>query len=364
MVDSDSLRLIEKKIMREEPLSKKDGIKLFTSKDLLGVGELANAVRERLHKDDTYFVVNRHINPTNLCINRCRFCAFFRKGGEEDAYALTIEEILERGREAQLQGAKELHIVGGLHPSWPYSLYLDIVRELKKAFPEIHVKAYTAVEIDHLSSISGKKVEEVLEELKEAGLDSMPGGGAEVFSMRVRSVLCPKKTPPDRWLQIHAAAHDLGIPTNATMLYGHIETIEERVDHLIALRELEEKHPGFLAFVSLAFHPENTGIELEGVYGTTGRDDLVTIAVARLIMHNMPHIKSYWIMLGEKIAQTALWFGSDDLEGTVVDERITHAAGATSPKGLSKERILKVIRDAKRVPVERDALYNEVKRYE
>ena len=363
-MDAFAAKGIERKIAKGDPLSREEGIAIFESKNLLMTAEWANSLRERLHGDDTFFVVNRHINPTNLCVNRCRFCAFFRKGDELDAYGLTMEQILEKGREAQDQGAKELHIVGGLHPEWSYAFYLDVVRELKMAFPGIHVKAYTAVEIDHLSRISGKPVEVVLEELRRAGLDSMPGGGAEVFSRRVRETLCPKKTPPERWLQIHAAAHDLGIPTNATMLYGHIETVEERVDHLIALRDLEERHPGFLAFVSLAFHPENTGIKLEGVHGTTGRDDLVTIAAARLILHNVPHIKSYWIMLGEKIAQTALWFGSDDLEGTVVDEKITHAAGASSPRGLSKERILEVIKEAGRVPVERDALYNEVKRYE
>ncbi len=354
---------IEEKVLKGEPLSREEGVAIFRCPELLRVGEWANQVREKMHGDDTFFVVNRHINPTNLCVNRCRFCAFYRRGEEADAYALTMEQILSKAQEAYDQGAKELHIVGGLHPHWPYGFYLDVVRTLKNAFPDMHVKAYTAVEVDHLASISGKRVEKVLEELKEAGLDSMPGGGAEVFSVRVRKILCPQKTPPERWLRIHAAAHDLGIPTNATMLYGHVESVVERVDHLIALRELEERHPGFLAFVSLAFHPENTAVELPGVMGTTGRDDLVTIAAARLILHNIPHIKSYWIMLGEKIAQTALWFGSDDLEGTVVDERITHAAGASSPRGLSKERIVGIIRDAGRVPVERDALYNEVKRY-
>ena len=361
---SHLLDVIERKIEQGVPLSREEGIALFRCKDLLKIGELANWVREKMHGDQTFFVVNRHINPTNLCVNRCRFCAFFRRGGEPDAYALTMDEILKRAQEAYREGARELHIVGGLHPEWPYRFYVEIVRELKRTFPKVYVKAYTAVEIDHLARISGKRVEEVLEDLKEAGLDSMPGGGAEVFSKRVRKVLCPQKTSPERWLEIHAAAHDIGIPTNATMLYGHIEIVEERVDHLIALRDLEEKHPGFLAFVSLAFHPENTAIELDNVKGTTGRDDLTTIAAARLILHNIPHIKSYWIMLGEKIAQTALWFGSDDLEGTVVDERITHAAGASSPKGLSKERIVAMIKDAGRVPVERDALYNEVERYE
>ena len=354
---------IERKVERGEPLSREDGIALFRCRDLLRVGELANEVRQRMHGDRTFFVVNRHINPTNLCVNRCRFCAFHRKGEEPDAYALGIDQILDRAKRASDEGARELHIVGGLHPHWSYQFYVEIVRELKQAFPDMHVKAYTAVEIDHLSRISGKDCGKVLEDLKEAGLDSMPGGGAEVFSARVRAELCPNKTPSGRWIEIHALAHDIGIPTNATMLYGHIESVEERVDHLLALRELEEEHPGFLAFVPLAFHPENTPIKLDGIVGTTGRDDLVTIAVSRLLLHNIPHIKSYWVMLGEKIAQTALWFGADDIEGTVVDERITHAAGASSPRGLSKHRILKVIRNAGRIPVERDALYNEVKVY-
>ncbi len=363
-MEAATAREIERKVENGEPLSFDEGLEVFQCRDLLMVGEWANTVRERLHGDDTFFVVNRHINPTNICVNRCRFCAFFREGSEKDSYALTLDEILSRAHQAHQEGARELHIVGGLHPSWPYRFYIGIVRELKSAFPEMHVKAYTAVEVDHLAQISAKTVKEVLKDLQAAGLDSMPGGGAEVFSGRVRGVLCPRKTPSERWLEIHATAHDLGIPTNATMLYGHIESVKERVEHLMMLRELEEHHPGFLAFVPLAFHPDNTGVELQTGGGTTGRDDLVTIAAARLLLHNIPHIKSYWIMLGEKIAQTALWFGSDDLEGTVVDERITHAAGASSPKGLSKDRILTIIRSSGRIAVERDALYNEVKRYE
>jgi len=307
-----------------------------------------------------FFVVNRHINPTNLCVNQCRFCAFFRREGEEGAYQLSLDEILAKAQEAVEQGARELHIVGGLHPIWPFEYYLEMVRELKNAFPRVHIKAFTAVEVEHMARLSGLEIEEVLSRLREAGLDSMPGGGAEVFSHRIREALCPKKTSSEDWLEIHKKAHRLGIKTNCTLLYGHMETLQERVEHLIRLRQAQEEAPGFQAFIPLAFHPENTPIPARG---TTGVDDLKTIAVARLVLHNIPHIKAYWVMLGEKTAQVALAFGADDLEGTVVEEKITHMAGATSPQFISKKRLIGLIRKAGKIPVERDALYNRLRVY-
>ena len=321
---------------------------------------MADHLSRMINGPYAFFVVNRHINPTNLCVNQCRFCAFFRREGEEGAYQLSLDEILAKAQEAVEQGARELHIVGGLHPTWPFEYYLEMVRELKNAFPRVHIKAFTAVEVEHMARLSGLEIEEVLSRLREAGLDSMPGGGAEVFSRRVREALCPKKTSSEDWLKIHKKAHRLGIKTNCTLLYGHMETLQERVEHLIRLRQAQEEAPGFQAFIPLAFHPENTPIPARG---TTGVDDLKTIAVARLVLHNIPHIKAYWVMLGEKTAQVALAFGADDLEGTVVEEKITHMAGATSPQFISKKRLIGLIRKAGKIPVERDALYNRLRVY-
>jgi len=321
---------------------------------------MADHLSRMINGPYAFFVVNRHINPTNLCVNQCRFCAFFRREGEEGAYQLSLDEILAKAQEAVEQGARELHIVGGLHPTWPFEYYLEMVRELKNAFPRVHIKAFTAVEVEHMARLSGLEIEEVLSRLREAGLDSMPGGGAEVFSRRIREALCPKKTSSEDWLEIHKKAHRLGIKTNCTLLYGHMETLQERVEHLIRLRQAQEEAPGFQAFIPLAFHPENTPIPARG---TTGVDDLKTIAVARLVLHNIPHIKAYWVMLGEKTAQVALAFGADDLEGTVVEEKITHMAGATSPQFISKKRLIGLIRKAGKIPVERDALYNRLRVY-
>ena len=321
---------------------------------------MADHLSRMINGPYAFFVVNRHINPTNLCVNQCRFCAFFRREGEEGAYQLSLDEILAKAQEAVEQGARELHIVGGLHPTWPFEYYLEMVRELKNAFPRVHIKAFTAVEVEHMARLSGLEIEEVLSRLREAGLDSMPGGGAEVFSRRVREALCPKKTSSEDWLEIHKKAHRLGIKTNCTLLYGHMETLQERVEHLIRLRQAQEEAPGFQAFIPLSFHPENTPIPARG---TTGVDDLKTIAVARLVLHNIPHIKAYWVMLGEKTAQVALAFGADDLEGTVVEEKITHMAGATSPQFISKKRLIGLIRKAGKIPVERDALYNRLRVY-
>jgi len=321
------------------------------------IGELAEEVSKRINKNRVYFIVNKHINPTNICVNRCRFCAFSRSKGEPDAYEMSIEEIIRNLKEAKqsIGYLSEVHIVSGLHPDWQFDYYLDIIRQIKKEFPEIAVKAFTAVEVDYFSRISGLSIEETLLRLKEAGVDIMPGGGAEIFNSEVRAKICPEKISAERWLEIVKTAHSLGIKTNATMLYGHVESYEDRVDHLITLRELQDETGGFLAFIPLSYQPENTKIKTSY---PSGIDDLKTIAISRLVLDNIPHIKSYWIMLGEKLAQLALLFGADCLEGTVVEERIAHAAGARSKKGNTIEELVYLIKEVGKIPVERDSFYN------
>ena len=355
-----ALEPIASKVVAGERVSRDDGIALYRSNDLLGIGQLAAAVQQRVNGDRVHFMVNRHINPTNICRNRCKFCAFARSEGEEGAYEMTLEAIVDAAVEGARDGAYEIHIVSGLHPEWSYGFYVDMVRQVRAAIPDhVIVQAFTAVEIEHMAIISGKPTLEVLADLKAAGLDALPGGGAEIFSDRTRAAAWEKKTTSDVWLRIHGEAHSLGIATNCTMLYGHIETLEERVDHLVRLREQQDESGGFLAFIPLAFHPANT--ELEELPSTTGVDDLKTLAVARLMLDNIPHIKAFWIMLGLKIAQISTAFGVDDLDGTVVEERITHMAGATTPEALSKEDLVRMIAETGHVPVERDTLYRVVK---
>jgi aminodeoxyfutalosine synthase len=314
---------------------------------------------EERHGKSAYFVVNRHINPTNICVNRCRFCAFSRSKGEEGAFALTVDEILSKLGEA-VKGRhpiREVHIVGGLHPDWPFAYYVEMISAVRKRFPSLHIKAFTAVEIDYFSRISGLPVRTILESLKDNGLGAMPGGGAEIFAEKVRERLCPEKISGERWLDIHKTAHLCGIPTNATMLYGHIENYEDRVDHLLRLRQLQDITGGFQAFIPLAYHPKNT--EMGGSY-SSGIDDLKTTALSRIVLDNIPHIKAYWIMLGEKIAQLALLFGADDLDGTIIEEKITHSAGAMSSEGLTRDELKNLITKAGKSPVERDAFYHTV----
>ncbi len=359
----EELRPVWDKVVAGERLSREDGMRLFASNDLTGIGQMADQVRRRLNGDRVHFMVNRHINPTNICENRCKFCAFSRSAGQDGAYEMTIAEVVRAAKEAVPDGAHEIHLVGGLHPDWPFEFYVDMVRELRTALPShVIIQAFTAVEIEWYAQISGLDTLEVLRRLKEAGLDAMPGGGAEIFSERARSLAWEKKTSPDDWLRIHGEAHSLGIKTNCTMLYGHIETLEERVDHLIRLREQQDASGGFLAFIPLAFHPANT--ELSDLPGTTGFDDLKTLAVARLMLDNIPHIKAFWIMVGLKVAQLSTVFGVDDIDGTVVEEKITHMAGATTPEALSKDQLVAMIRETGHTPVERDTLYNVVRVYE
>lgn len=354
------LRPIAEKVLAGERLSGEDGLALYQSPDLLGVGWLANYVREQKHGDTCYYNVNRHINPTNICVAHCRLCAFGRSPDATGAYNFSLDEIWSRAAQGVAEGATEFHIVGGLHPDLPFEHYLELIRGLKQRFPQVHLKAFTMVEVGYYSRISKLTIRDTLFKMKEAGVDSLPGGGAEIFHPRVRKIICDHKVSGQMWLQIARTAHEVGLRSNATMLYGHIETPEERVDHLLKLRELQDETHGFVAFIPLAFHPANTA--LSHLPKPTGLDDLKTIAVSRLLLDNFDHIKAYWIMLTPRIAQIALGFGANDLDGTVVEEKIYHDAGATTPEHLTRADLERLIRAAGRVPVERDTLYNRVDR--
>ena len=367
---------IWQKIQHGERLSLEDGVALYNTPDFISLGKMAHFVQQQKSGDAVYFVLNRKIEPTNVCVLSCKFCDFATKPadarraqagkpGKPDAYEMSIEEILSK----LTPDLQEVHITGGMpvHLGWDY--YVNMLKEIKNHFPNIDIKAYTAVEVDFFSKKFKMPVEEVLRQLKEAGLRTMPGGGAEVFSERVRRLLFNQKIGAKRWLDIHRIAHQMGIPTNATLLYGHIETIEERLIHLIKLRELQDETGGFLSFISLAFQPGDTGIPVGDGSASGGKtrsqftsaiDDLKTIAVSRLMLDNFPHIKAYWVMLTEEVASVALNFGADDMDGTVGEEHIAHDAGATSPMKLAKDRIIKIIKDAGKIPVERDIYYNPV----
>lgn len=352
---------IARKVQRNERLSFEDGMRLSTTRDLLAVGMLANAVNRLRNSDRVHFVQNVHINPTNICSAHCNFCSFRRNGDEEDAYLLTIPEVLDYARKRVSENTREIHIVGGLHPDLPLDYYRELLHALKHFFPQVNLKAFTAVEIDFMARLYGMTWEEVLLALREAGLDTMPGGGAEIFHPRVRRKLCPEKVVANGWLKIHGMAHQMGIHTNATMLYGHIEQPEDRIDHLIRLREQQDKTGGFLAFVPLAYHPVNNHLGRVRKLGfTTGYEDLRTIAISRLMLDNIPHVKGYWVMLSPKLAQLSLSFGVSDIDGTVVEEKIYHDAGAVTEKGIERKYLVYLIRSAGKIPVERDALYHEV----
>jgi len=352
------LEPIAQKVLAGERLNADDGLALFQSHDLLALGWLANHVREKRHGKVCYFNVNRHINPTNVCIAHCKLCAFGRSPDSPGAYTFALEEIWARAAQGVAEGATEFHIVGGLHPDLPFDYYLDLVRGLKDRFPQVHLKAFTMVEVHYYARLSKLSIRDTLIKMKEAGVGSLPGGGAEVFHPRVRRIICDHKVSGRMWLQIARTAHEIGLRSNATMLFGHVETLEERVDHLIQLRESQDQTHGFVAFIPLEFHPANTA--LAHVPKPTGFDDLKTIALSRLMLDNFEHIKAYWIMLTPRIAQIALRFGANDLDGTVVEEKIYHDAGATTPEGLTRKELERLIRAAGCVPVERDTLYNPI----
>ncbi len=359
-IEDKRLAPVAEKVQTGERLTFEDGLSLYRTPDLLALGWLANSVRERLHGNVCYYNINRHINPTNVCVAHCRLCAFGRDPDAPGAYTMALEEAFRTAASGITEAVTEFHIVGGLHPDLTFDYYLDLIRGLKQRFPQVHLKAFTMVEIGYLARITKLPTRDVLLKLKQVGLDSLPGGGAEIFHPRVRKVICDHKTSGQLWLQIARTAHELGLRSNATMLYGHIETEEERVDHLLKLRALQDETRGFVTFIPLAFHPENTA--LSHLPKPTGFLDLKNIAASRLLLDNFPHIKAYWIMLTPRIAQVALRFGADDIDGTVIEEKIYHDAGATTAQGLRRSELLRLIREAGREPVERDTLYRSVTR--
>jgi aminodeoxyfutalosine synthase len=357
-----SLRSIASKVLAGERLEFADGLNLYRAGDILAVGWLANHVRERLHGNIAYFNVNRHINPTNVCVAACRLCAFGRRKDGPGAYTMALEEAWATAASGYTEAVTEFHIVGGLHPDLPFQYFLDLVAGLKQRFPKVHIKAFTMVEVAYLARRAKLSIPETLKKMKESGVDSMPGGGAEIFSDRVRHIICDHKIDGSEWLETARAAHKLGLRSNATMLYGHIENDEDRVDHLLRLRALQDDTGGFQTFIPLAFHPAHTA--LEHLSPTTGMTDLRQIAVSRLLLDNFAHIKAYWQMMTAGIAQIALRFGADDIDGTVIEEKIYHDAGATTPQGMRRSDLVRLIREAGREPIERDTLYRSVIRDE
>src|SRR6266704_2607301 len=360
--DDARLRPLADKVFARERLTLEDAVTLYQSADILALGWLANHVRERLHGNVAYFNVNRHINPTNVCVAACRLCAFGRKKDAPGAYTMALDEAFTTAASGYSEAITEFHIVGGLHPDLPFQYYLDLISGLKSRFPQVHLKALTMVEIAFLAKRAKLTIEETLLQLKSAGLDLLPGGGAEIFNERVRRVICDHKIDGDQWLDTARTAHRVGLKSNATMLYGHIENDEDRVDHLLKLRALQDETGGFQTFIPLAFHPANT--PLQHLFTTTGFADIKSIAVARLALDNFPHIKAYWQMLSPKIAQISLRFGADDIDGTVIEEKIYHDAGATTPQGMRRQELIRLIQEAGREPVERDTLYHPVIRTE
>jgi aminodeoxyfutalosine synthase len=354
------LERIREQVIAGERLGFEDGLALEACDDLFTLGELATLVRRRKNGALGYYNVNTHINPTNVCVYKCDFCAFRADLDEDRAYVMSESEIKERASQASDRGATELHIVGGLHHKLPFSWYVDVVRWVKQAAAPIHVKAWTAVEIEWFCKISRKSVRQVLEELIDAGLGSLPGGGAEIFHPEVREQVCGAKASTEKWLDVHRTAHQLGLHSNATMLYGHIDRAEHRIDHLVRLRSLQDETGGFQTFIPLAFHPDNS--RMAEIPKPSGVMDLKTMAISRLMLDNFPHIKAYWVMLGIKTAQVALAFGADDLDGTVVHEKIYHEAGAETPQELSVAEIRRLISEAGYTPIERDTLYHRVER--
>jgi aminodeoxyfutalosine synthase len=356
-----SLSAIAGKVREGAPLSQADGLALYQHPNLMEVGALANEVRERLHGDRTYFNRNLHINPTNVCVASCKLCSFSRRqAGADGAFVLGVDEAVDKLRARLAAGDRvtEVHIVGGLHDGLPFDYFTSLLSSLKVAAPGISLKAFSAVEIFFFHRLYAMSIEDILRRLQAAGLDSLPGGGAEIFSSRVRKAICPNKCGADEWLEVHQIAHRLGIKSNCTMLFGTVETLDERVAHLLLLRAQQAETGGFMAFIPLPFHPENNA--LADRPAPTAAEILRTIAVSRLLLHNVPHIKAYWVSLGLATAQTALWFGADDFDGTVSEEKIYHQAGSLSPQALASGEIARLVRAAGRVPVERDTLYGNV----
>ena len=360
MFSDQRLRPIGDKVQAGERLSFDDGVAMYRSSDILALGQMANMVRERINGNKTFYNVNRHINPTDVCVAQCKLCAFGKQVRDPDGYTMSHEQAWEVASIGYTEAVTEFHIVGGLHPTLTLDWYCDLLRGLKLRFPAVHLKAFTMVEIGYFATRTKLSIRQVLKKLKDAGMDSMPGGGAEIFSERVRRIICDHKIDGNVWIETAREAHNLGLHSNCTMLYGHIESEEDRVDHLVRLRELQDDTHGFQTFIPLAFHPQNTA--LHHVPSTSGFDDIKNIAISRLMLDNIPHIKAYWIMMTPRMAQIAQRFGSDDLDGTVVEEKIYHDAGATTSQSLLREDLIRLIREAGRDPVERDTLYRTVER--
>jgi len=363
-----ALEPIAEKVEAGERLAFEDGVALFRSPDLLAIGAMADLANRRVNGHRVLFAANQHINPTNVCIlNKvCIFCSFAVKPMDERAYTMSLEEVFAEAEAAGETGIREFHVVGGLHPKLKLQYYLDMFAGLKERHPGVHIKALTSVEIGHLARMEGIETLDVLKAMKKSGVDTLPGGGAEVFSPAVRATIADRKMAAEEWVRVHREAHSIGIPSNCTLLYGHVETIEDRVGHLDVLRELQDQSGGFLTYIPLAYHPENNELGRQmGWNGrrTTGFDDLKNLAVGRLYLDNLDHIKTHWIMVTPKVSQLALNFGADDMEGTVVLEKITHDAGAQTPIGLPLDEIVRLIKDAGRRPVERDSLYNELREF-
>src|SRR5437763_444088 len=358
--DDPAVQSIAQKIFARERLNFDDAVVLYHSPDILAVGWLANHVRERMHRNVAYFNVNRHINPTNVCVAACRLCAFGRKKDAPGAYTMALDEAFQTAASGYSEAVTEFHIVGGLHPDLPFQYFLDLCAGLKQRFPQVHLKAFTMVEVAYLARRAKLSIRETLEQLKASGVDSLPGGGAEIFADRVRHIICDHKIDGGEWLETARLAHQIGLRSNATMLYGHVENDEDRVDHMLRLRAVQDETGGFQTFIPLAFHPDHTA--MAHIPKTTGIMDLKQIAIGRLLLDNFPHMKSYWQMLTPKIAQIALRFGADDLDGTVIEEKIYHDAGATTPQGLRRQELIRLIREAGREPIDRDTLYRAVTR--
>jgi aminodeoxyfutalosine synthase len=369
MARDPELTRIEEKVARNERLSRDDALAVFQSNDLLAIGRLADQVNRRRNGDRVFFAANQHINPTNVCVlrNTCVFCSFARMPHEGGAYTRSLDDVFAEADAARDNPTREFHIVGGLHPKLRLAYYLDMFRGLKQRHPDVQIKALTAVEVAHLARLERLPVRDVLMAMRDAGVTSLPGGGAEVFSPAARAAIADKKLSGDEWLAVHREAHRLGLPSNCTMLYGHVETMADRVDHLLALRALQDETGGFLTYIPLAYHPDHNELgEALGRTGTatSGFDDLKNIAVGRLVLDNIAHVKTHWPMVTPFISQVALTFGCDDLEGTVVFERVYHEAGAGTPMWLSYDQIVGLIRGAGKAPVERDSLYQTVRTFE
>ncbi len=363
LLAQSSVKDIYEKVEQGVRITDEDALRLYQTNDLHVLGAMANLVRERKNGNDTFYNINRHIDYTNVCATTCKFCAFSRFEGEEGAFEFTHQQIAQKAREGfEREGITELHIVGGLHPNYDLEWYEQMLQLLKKTVPSVHLKCFTGVEINFFADKFNMSYKDVLSRLMAAGLDSMPGGGAEIFHPEVREQICPGKGTADQWIEVHRTAHGLGLKTNATMLYGHVEKYEHRVDHMRRLRALQDETGGFQTFIPLAFHPDHTA--MDHFARPSGIEDLKTLAIGRVYLDNFPHIKAYWIMLGIKLAQLSLSYGVDDIDGTVIEENIYHMAGAETPEIMTVAELRRLIQEAGRTPVERDTLYKELKRFQ